>query len=221
MATFLLIPGGASDPSYWRVLCSELADRSHRAIPIDLPCEDDDADLTDYAAAVAAQTPADADRPIVVAHSFGGFTAPLACPMVDASMLVFASAMIPRPGERPEQWWAATGTAQAQREAAASETYDPDDMDALFYNGVDPEVVAEQIERTQSDTPARQVWPASALPDVDTRFLLFRDDRFFPELFMRRVVADRLGVEPGVIAGGHMAMLSHAGEFADHLDGLV
>ncbi|KQR96203.1 hypothetical protein ASG12_18550 [Williamsia sp. Leaf354] len=222
MTTFLLIPGGGSDPSYWRFLVAELETRGHRAVAIDLPCEDDAADLTAYAAAVVAQTPDDTEAPIVVAHSYGGFTGPLACPLVGASKLVFASAMIPRPGERPDEWWGATGCGQAQREAAAAGGYDPDDIDALFYNGVAPEVVAEEIERAQSDTPGTQVWPASALPDIDTHFLLFADDRFFPEPFMRGVVANRLnGVRPAVIDGGHMAMLSHAGDLADHLDGLV
>ena len=37
-------------------------------------------------------------------------------------------------------------------------------------------------------------------------FLLFRDDRFFPEGFMRRVVADRLGIEPEAMPGGHIAL---------------
>lgn len=46
---------------------------------------------------------------------------------------------------------------------------------------------------------------------------LFRDDRFFPEGFMRRVVADRLGIEPEAMPGGHMAMLSHPVELVDLL----
>ena len=78
-------------------------------------------------------------------------------------------------------------------------------------------VIEAEIERTQSDTPSLKPWPAQALPDVLTRFILFRDDRFFPERFMRGVVADRLGVEPEVVPGGHMAMLSHPGELADRL----
>jgi pimeloyl-ACP methyl ester carboxylesterase len=95
--------------------------------------------------------------------------------------------------------------------------YDPDDMDALFYNGVDPAVVGEEVERAQSETPSLKPWPAAALPVLPTRFVLFRDDRFFPEEFMRGVVADRLGIEPEIIPGGHMAMLSHPAELADQL----
>jgi len=45
-------------------------------------------------------------------------------------------------------------------------------------------------------TPSLSPWPAAALPRLQTRFVLFQADRFFPEQFMRRIVADRLGIEP-------------------------
>jgi hypothetical protein len=213
VATFLLVPGGGCDPSCWRFVVTELAERGHRGVAIDLPAEDDSAGLDAYAAAVAAQCPSDGGRPIVVAHSLGGFTAPLACPLVDAAALIYLSAMLPRPGERPDDWWAATGCKEAQLAAAAEGGWGADE---LFYNGVDPAVVAEEVERGQSGTPMEAPWPGP-LPDVPTTFVLFRDDRFFPESWMRGVVADRLGGQPDVIPGGHMAMLSHPRELVDEL----
>ena len=217
MTAFLLVPGGGCDPSYWRFVVRELAVRGHRGIAVDLPCADDSADLNVYADVVAAHSRADGEPPVVVAHSFGGFTGALACPRVGAAELIYVSAMIPRPGECPGDWWSATGCVAAQREAAAAGGYDVDDAVALYYNGVDPAVIGAEIERPQSETPALKPWPAQALPQVPTRFLLFRDDRFFPEGFMRRVVADRLGIEPEAMPGGHMAMLSHPVEFLDLL----
>lgn len=217
MTTFLLIPGGGSDPSYWRFVVEELAHRGHRGVAVDLPCEDDAADLFTYVDAVAAQCPDEGGQPVVVAHSFGGFTAALACTRVNAAALIYLSAMVPRPGERPDEWWAATGCGQAQRVAAVAGGYDADDMDVLFYNGVDAAVVAQEIERGQSDTPGQQPWPADRLPPIPTRFVLFRDDRFFPEEFMRGVVADRLGITPESVPGGHMAMLSHPRQLVDAL----
>lgn len=221
MTTFLLIPGGGSDPSYWRFVVEELATRGHRGVAIDLPCDDDSADLHTYAQAVADQCPDDSGQPVVVAHSFGGFTGPLACPRVNAAALIYVSAMVPRPGERPDQWWTATGCKQAQQAAALAGGYDAEDMDVLFYNGVDPAVVAAEIERAQSDTPSQQTWPADSLPPIPTRFVLLADDRFFPEQFMRGVVADRLGITPDIIPGGHMAMLSHPTQLVDALVGRV
>ena len=141
MTTFLLVPGGGADPSYWRFVVAGLAARGHRGVAIDLPCEDDAAGLDAYADAV----------------------------------------------------------------------------DALFYNGVDAAVVAADAERAQSDTPSLQPWPEDALPRVPTSFVILRDDRFFPEAFMRRVVADRLGITPVTTPGGHMAMLSHPVELTERL----
>lgn len=217
MTDFLLIPGGGCDPSYWQPVVSELAARGHRGVPIDLPCADDSADLPRYADAVARQCPVDADRPVVVAHSLGGFTGALACPLVDAAALVYLSAMIPRPGERPGDWWEATGCVAAQQAAAEAGGYDVADMDALFYNGVDTAVVAAVVERDQSETPMTAPWPGTELPRLPTHFVLFSDDRFFPEPFMRGVVAQRLGVEPVSVPGGHMAMLSHPSRLVDRL----
>ena len=217
MTTFLLVPGGGCDPSYWRFVVRELAIRGHHGIVIDLPCDDDAADLNTYAQAVASQYRDDGAQPVVVAHSFGGFTGPLACPLVDAAELIYVAAMIPRPGERPGDWWGATGCVAAQRDAGTAGGYDVDDAVALYYNGVDSALVTAEIERAQSDTPSLRPWPAEALPGVPTRCILFRDDRFFPERFMRAVIADRLGLEPEVVPGGHMAMLSHPAELADQL----
>lgn len=217
MTTFLLVPGGGCDPSCWRFVVDELDRRGHRGIAVDLPCEDDSADLDAYAAAVVAQHRDDGEPPVVVAHSFGGFTGALACTRVGASALIYVSAMIPRPGERPADWWGATNCSAAQRAAALAGGYDLDDENELYYNGVDPAVVAEEVARGQSDTPTVAPWPASELPRIATRFVLFADDRFFPESFMRGVVADRLDLDPERTPGGHMAMLSHPVELTDRI----
>ena len=61
-------------------------------------------------------------------------------------------------------------------------------------------------------------WPLDALPAVPTRFLLCPEDRFFPSAFLRRVVAERLGVVPDEIAAGHCVALSRPVELADLLE---
>ena len=52
---------------------------------------------------------------------------------------------------------------------------------------------------------------------MPTRFLLCRDDRFFPAEFQRRVVRERLGIEPDEMDGGHLPALSHPHELAERL----
>ena len=57
-----------------------------------------------------------------------------------------------------------------------------------------------------------------AWPDVPTRFLLCRNDRFFPADFMRRVVQERLGITPDEMESGHLPALSKPKELAERLE---
>jgi pimeloyl-ACP methyl ester carboxylesterase len=222
MATFVLIPGGGCDPSYWRLLAAALRDRGHDAVSVDLPCEDDSAGLAEYADATVEQI-GDRTDLIVVAHSFGGFTGPLVCERVPVDALVMLTAMIPSPGETPGEWWTATGHDQAMREAAGryGAPEEDHDIDPVFYHDVPAELAAEaeKHSRGQSATPVNEPWPLPAWPHVPTKFLLCRGDRLFPTEFMRRVVRQRLGIVPDEIDGGHMVMLSRPGELADRLVG--
>ena len=83
-----------------------------------------------------------------------------------------------------------------------------------------PEVTAEAFARPppeQSDTPFADPWPLDSWPDVPTKFVLCRDDRFFPADWMRRLVVDRLGITPDEIPGGHLVALSRPVELTQQL----
>ena len=196
MATFVLIHGAGDVAWYWHLLEAELRSRGHEVVAPDLPCEDDSAGLAEYADTVVTAI-GDLTELIVVAQSFGGFTAPLVCERVPVELLVLLAGMVPSPGEPPEDWPANTGHEQARREQDERDGRAPDDI-ALFYHDVPPELTAEALlrGRRQSATPGKKPWPLSAWPNVPTRFLLCRDDRFFPAKFMRRVVRERLGITP-------------------------
>ena len=58
-------------------------------------------------------------------------------------------------------------------------------------------------------------------PDVPTRVLAGRDDRFFPLEFQRRTARDRLGLDADATPGGHLAALSYPAELADRLAGYL
>lgn len=70
----------------------------------------------------------------------------------------------------------------------------------------------------QSGTPFERPWPLDAWPDVPTRFLLCRDDRFFPADFIRRVVHDRLGITPDEMDGGHLPALARPLDLVERLE---
>ena len=211
MATYVLIHGAGDVAWYWHLLEAELRARGHETVAMDLPVEDDAAGLSAYADTVVAAIDDRTDL-VVVAQSFGGYVAPLICARVPVDLLVLVAGMVPSPGESAEEMFANTG-------------YKADEQDdksalAVFYHDVPPDLAAEALAkgRKQSDTPGREPWPLVAWPDVPTRYLLCRDDRFFPAEWVRRVVRDRLGITPDEIDGGHCPALSRPQELADRLE---
>jgi pimeloyl-ACP methyl ester carboxylesterase len=219
MATYVLIHGAADSAWYWHLLEAELRDRGHDVVTPDLPCDDDSAGLAEYADTVVDVIGNRTDL-VVVAQSFGGFTAPLVCQRVPVDLLVLLAGMVPLPGEPPDDWPANTGFAQARREQDERDGRAPGDDIALFYHDVPPDLAAEALRRgrDQSATPGEKPWPLRAWPNVPTRFLLCRDDRFFPAGFLRRVVRERLGIAPDEIDGSHCVALSRPKELADRLE---
>ena len=159
-----------------------------------------------------------------MAQSLGGFTAPLVCEQVSVDLLVMLNAMVPSPGESAGEWWANTGHAKARVEQAARDGRDlavDEDLRDAFFHDVPPEVTAEAWARgepSQSGTLFAQPWPLPRWPEVPTRFLQGRDDRFFPVDFQRRVVGERLGITLDEMAGGHLVALSRPKELVDRLE---
>lgn len=90
-----------------------------------------------------------------------------------------------------------------------------------FYHDVPRKLAVEAVskERGQSATPMNSPWPLDAWPDVQTKFVLCRQDRFFPADFPRRLVAERLNITPDEIEGSHCLTLSRPKERADILAG--
>ena len=209
MSTYVLIHGAGSDAWYWHLVAPKLRSLGHQVVAVDLPCDDDTAGFEQYADVVVKAATAYDDL-VLVAQSLGGFTAPLVCDRLDVRLLVLVAAMVPKPGEPAGEWWTNTGHVFP----------DPFDPEVVFLHDVPPDVAAASIDhvREQSGAPFEQPWPLGAWPDVPTRFLLCRDDRFFPADFQRRVVRERLGLEPDEMRGGHLPALAHPDELVQRLE---
>jgi pimeloyl-ACP methyl ester carboxylesterase len=181
----------------------------HEVVAVDLPCDDDNAGLDEYTQCVVEAVGPRQDV-ILVAQSLGGFTAPLVCDRLPVSLMVLVNGMVPMPGESAGEWWANTGHVFP----------DPFDPAEVFAHDVPADVAAEQLThlRTQSGTPFEKPWPLRAWPDVPTRILLSRNDRFFPADFQRRVATDRLGIIPDEMPGGHLPALAHPDELVEWLE---
>jgi len=214
IATYVLIHGAGDTAWSWSFVAAELRERGHEAIAVDLPAADDTAGLQEYTDTVI-EVIGGRDDLVVVAHSLGGFTAPLVCARVPARLLVLTAAMVPSPGETGDEWWTTSGYMEAARTAPSY-----DDEIELFLHDAPPERAAEMLRRGpgQSGTPMREPWPLERWPDVPTRYLLFRDDRFFPAEFARRLARERLGVVADEMDGSHCAYLGRPEELAARLD---
>lgn len=208
MTTFVLIHGGGGSAWDWHRLVPELVARGHDAVVPELPIGDRSAGFADFRQAVVDAV-GDRDDLVVVGHSYGAFTAPLVADRLPVRLLVLLTPMIPRPGEKPGDWWGNTGYRE------------PDGLseEQQFYNGVPAEIVARASAHGRQQVSAEwdEPWPLATWPAVPTRVLIGRDDRFFPADFQRRVAGDRLGVVPDEIDGGHAVALSHPGPLADRL----
>jgi pimeloyl-ACP methyl ester carboxylesterase len=221
MATYVLVHGAGSDSWYWHLVAPLLRERDHEVVTPDLPCDDDAAGVDDYASAVVDAI-GDRQDVILVAQSMAAFTVPLVCDAVAVDLVVLVAAMTPRAGESPGEWWDNTGQAEAKRAQAERDGRpDSDDPVETFLHDALPDVAAESANhvRNQSATPFRTPYPMPPWPEVPTRFLLCRDDRFFPADFQRRVVHERLGLTPDEMGGGHLPALSRPRELVERLEG--
>lgn len=212
MATFVLIHGAGDAGWYWHLVEDELRRRGHGTVAPDLPCDDDSAGLGEYADTVVGAI-GDATDVVLVAHSAGGFTAPIVCERVAVDLLVLVAPMVPAPGEALADYWSNTRYGDE-----AGEDYD--DEIGLFYQDVPPELAAEALSRGRHQSEARmgEPSPMRAWPEVPTRVVICREDRVFPAAYLRRVARERLGITPDEIDGGHTPALSRPRELADLLE---
>jgi pimeloyl-ACP methyl ester carboxylesterase len=221
---YVLVPGAGGAAWYWHLVEPELRRRGNDTVSVSLPTADDTAGLPEYADAVVRALGKGRRRHLVlVAQSLAGFIAPIICNQVPVTLLVLVNAMIPKPGETPGQWWANTRHGEAKRQQNVRDGRPADaEFDPLvdFFHDVPQSVVDEAWSRgvpRQSDTVFGSPCPFDIWPTVPTRVLIGRDDRFLPAALQRRVAAERLGITPDVMPGGHLVALSRPVELAERL----
>jgi pimeloyl-ACP methyl ester carboxylesterase len=221
MATFALIHGAGDAGWYWHLTEAELQARGHHTIAPDLPCDNDTASLDDYAGTVIDAASGQQDL-VIVGQSYGAFTATLTAAQLPVRLLVLLAGMIPAPGESPGEWWTNTGYREAAEQQARLDGGKTGHDDPLisFYNGVPRRLAEEALRRGgrgESATVWNTPWPLDVWPDVPTKFILCKDDQFFPAAFLRRIAQQRLGAVPDEVPGCHCAALSHPKELSDLL----
>ncbi|GAA3578179.1 alpha/beta fold hydrolase [Microlunatus spumicola] len=226
MTGFAFVHGAGDTGWSWHLVEAALRAHGHATVAPDLPADDDALTLTDYRDAVLAAV-ADVRPPpggwVVVGHSYGAFTAPLVAERLDADALVLVAAMVPAPGERPDDWWEHVGYAEAVERAAATHgpVQDGDDDLATFFHDVPRALALEAAGRVRahpSPASGSTPWPLDAWPRARVTSVVCTRDRFLPPDLQRRLARERLGVTGVEIAGGHCPALSRPDELAAVLE---
>ncbi|HEX2894547.1 MAG TPA: alpha/beta hydrolase [Marmoricola sp.] len=207
MATFVLVHGAGDSAWYWHLVAPRLQRAGHQVATPE--CPTGASTLAEWTRRVV-EAGRSAPRPlVVVAQSFGAFPATVAADRLGADLLVLVAGMVPRPGESPDDWWTAT---------AYTESGAPTGLGIFetFLHDVDREIAEEALSRGRDATltDLDQPVPLADWPAVPTRYVLGSEDRFFPASWLRRVVEDRLGIEPDVLPTGHCPALSRPEELA-------
>jgi pimeloyl-ACP methyl ester carboxylesterase len=222
MTSVVLVPGAGGLGWYWHLVERDLQDRGYDAFAVDFAARGRTG-LPAYADAVVEAIDGRTDVALV-AQSMGAFTVPLVWQRVPIRLAVFVNAMIPRPHETLGQWWDNVSSEPARRAAAARGGYSAEfDLTTYFMHDVPHDLVTEMHEHAtaQLDESFDDACTFDAWPPIPVHVVAGRDDRFFPLEFQRRVARERLGVDPAVVPGGHLAALSHPGELAAVIAGYL
>jgi pimeloyl-ACP methyl ester carboxylesterase len=98
-STFIFVHGGFGSPAELAPTIPYLESMGHRVLNVDLPSEQADATLEDYASTVVQVMVETSGPRILVAHSAGGATIPLVAAQTPVDRIVYVAAVVPQPGQ--------------------------------------------------------------------------------------------------------------------------
>ena len=228
MATFALVHGAWHGPWSWERVTGPLGDRGHEVVVPDLPSEDTELGLGDYADTIERAL-GDADDVVVVPHSLGGLVGPVVAARRPLRALVYVCALVPEPGLSFSDQLAASEERvllfEGGREVddqGRSHWPDPDTTASTMYPDLSPEDARWAVEhlRRQAQKSQGEISPAPP-PGLRTESIVGAYDRLVSPAWSRRVARERLGVEPVEIPTGHFPMITHPELLADELSRLA
>ncbi len=227
--TFVLIHGFQHNGATWYPLVEALGRLGAPAVTLDLPCEDPEAGLRDYADIVLSRIEP-LDDVVLVAHSLGGLTAPIVAAERRVRRLTLLCASIPEVGMSHDEQCAAAPDIStectrrvAQRlELADDGMYAPfreEDAIDLFYHDCSPALQRWALTQLRRQGPRMEadVSPLVAWPDVPLQAIICRDDHMVSGDWHRRVLRERFDIAPEELPGGHSPFLARPAELADLL----
>lgn len=222
MSTFALVHGAWHDGSCWYRLTPLLEAAGHRVVAPDLPCDDPEAGLEEYAAVVSAAVGDDPD-PVLVGHSMGSESIPLVAAERPVGRLVYLCPRLPgftRPegAVEPTSWRGPS----VPRDELGRTYWLPERAVAEMYGRFDPETAwrLARALRPQANTRARP-YPLPHPPAVPSTLIYAADDEMFWPEWCRWAARDLLGADAIELPGGHFPMMERPDELAAVLLRLV
>jgi pimeloyl-ACP methyl ester carboxylesterase len=225
----ILVHGSYHGGWCWDLLTPELEARGHRVAAIDLPVSDPTAGAAAYADVIIEGIEW-ADNPVLIGHSMAGLVIPLVAARRSIRRLVFLAAFLPRPGVSAADQRRAEpidGTVPPKTSEWTDLGNDvwmvgPNTAAELFFHDAPPDVAAWAVRqlRPQSYRIMNEPSPLAEWPQVDSDYIVCRDDRATNPDWGRSAARERLGVEAQEIDGSHSPFLTRPAELAQMIDSL-
>jgi pimeloyl-ACP methyl ester carboxylesterase len=224
VATFALIHGAWHGAWCWERVTGPLRDRGHEVVVPELPSEDTEAGLEEYADTIDRAL-GDADDVLLVPHSLGGLVGPVVAARRPLRALVYLNALVPEPGFSFGDQLAASEEqillfegGRAVDDQGRSHWPDPVATARIMYPDLSPEDARWAAERLRPQAQRSQAEPSPAPPaGLRVESVIGANDRIVSPAWSRRVARARLGVEPVEIQAGHFPMVTHPERLAGAL----
>jgi pimeloyl-ACP methyl ester carboxylesterase len=234
VVTFGLVHGASHGAWCWDRLAPLLEERGHRVVVPDLPCEDPDAGLGEYADVVIDALDAlDAlgadDDVALVGHSLGGLVIPVVAERRPVRGMIFLCSVPTGPGPAIEADLAdmvTTAFVDGARDfdEHGGDRLHPSAAVEVWYGDCTDEDAAWAVQRLrfQSRRPLAEPSPLVRWPTVPLEVVLGRDDACVRMAWAIPAARARLdGREPVLLPGGHSPFLARPEALAVVLDDVV
>jgi len=224
VSIFALVHGGWHGPWCWDRVAPVVRERGHEVVVPDLPSEENELGLEDYADAIERAL-GDADDVILVPHSLGGLVGPVVARRRPLKALAYLCALVPEPGlsfseqvsASPEPVLTIDGGREID-EQGRSYWPDQEATARIMHADLEAEDAAWAFERLRPQAQRSQ-GERSPEPPAHLRVasIVGTEDRLVNPDWSRRVARERLDVEPIEIPTGHFPMVTHPELLADEL----
>jgi pimeloyl-ACP methyl ester carboxylesterase len=224
VSTFALVHGAWHGAWCWERVVGPLTALGHDVVVPELPSEETELGLEDYADAIDRAL-GDADDVVLVPHSLGGLNGPVVAARRPLKALVYVCALVPEPGlsfseqlsQSTEQILLFQGGRMVD-DRGRSYWGDHDDTVRVMYSDLAPGDAEWAFQRLRPQAQRSQAEPSPAPPDgLRTESIIGTSDRIVSPVWSRTVARDRLGAEPVELPTGHFPMITHPELLAESL----